>query len=360
MLLAHWGTTERDRPETEHLWRNDTDEVGILFKAVTREAGVAPSIVDPDDPFITRSELDYTFSPTFARINEDRYPDILMSADYNHSQIYHNQLDGTFSNATDYDVVIDDNGMGSALGDFDSDGDLDWFVSSIFTPDHEPIKGNPHIGNRLYVNDGGSFSDGTDSAGVDDGGWGWGSCFMDFENDGDLDIYHTNGWTGLDEFGNFSSDQSRAFVNDGEGKFEEQANALGLDDPYLGRGVVCADFDQDGDTDILQIHTGTSASATLWRNDAEGNNYLGVKLQGQPPNTAAVGARITLRAGDRDQMREVILGSNYVSNNPTDQLFGLGQADRVETLTVEWPDGSETLMQDLEVNQRLSIDHPHL
>ncbi len=359
MLLAHWGS-ERDRLETEHLWRNDTDEVGILFKAVTREAGVAPSIADPDDPFITRSEVDYTFSPSFARINEDRYPDILMSADYNHSQIYHNRLDGTFSNATDYDVVIDDNGMGSALGDFDSDGDLDWFVSSIYTPSHEPMNGNPHIGNRLYVNEGGIFSDATDSAGVDDGGWGWGSCFMDFENDGDLDIYHTNGWTGLDDFGNFSSDQSRAFVNDGEGKFEEQANAHGLDDSYIGRGVVCADFDQDGDTDILQIHTGTSASATLWRNDAEGNSYLAVKLQGEPPNTAAVGARITIRAGDRDQMREVILGSNYVSNNPTDQLFGLGQADRVETLTVEWPDGSETLMQDLEVNQRLSIDHPRL
>ena len=124
--------------------------------------------------------------------------------------------------------------------------------------------------------------------------------------------------------------------------------------------MVCADFDQDGDTDILQLHSGTSASATLWRNDAEGNNYLAIKLEGEPPNTAAVGARITIRAEGRDQMREVILGSNYVSNNPTDQLFGLGLADRVETLTVEWPDGSETLMQDLEVNQRLSIDHPHL
>ena len=99
---------------------------------------------------------------------------------------------------------------------------------------------------------------------------------------------------------------------------------------------------------------------TLWRNDTEGNNYLAVKLKGEPPNTEAVGARITLRIGDRDLVREVMLGSNFASNNPTDQLFGLGQAERVETLTVSWPDGSETVLRDLETNQRLDIDHPRL
>ncbi|MCY3622154.1 MAG: ASPIC/UnbV domain-containing protein [Gammaproteobacteria bacterium] len=99
---------------------------------------------------------------------------------------------------------------------------------------------------------------------------------------------------------------------------------------------------------------------TLWRNDTEGNNYLAVKLNGEPPNTEAVGARITLRVGDRNLMREVTLGSNFASNNPTDQLFGLGQAERVETLTVAWPDGSETVLRDLEANQRLDIHHPRL
>ena len=84
--------------------------------------------------------------------------------------------------------------MGSALGDYDFDGDLDWFVSSILTITEEPPLQISTIGNRLYRNDAGLFVDVTDEAGVADGGWGWGSCFMDFENDGDLDIYHTNGW----------------------------------------------------------------------------------------------------------------------------------------------------------------------
>ena len=360
MLLAHWGT-HRDRLdpliESEHLWRNDTDGVEMRFTPVTLEAGVAPSIVDPDDPLITRDTEDYSFAPSFARINEDRYPDILMVADFNHTQVFQNRLDGTFENVTDFDVIIDGNGMGSALGDYDGDGDLDWFVSSIRATGSEVPNHISTIGNRLYRNEGGSFSDVTDLAGVADGGWGWGSCFLDFENDGDLDIYHTNGWSQADEFGAFSNDSSRAFVSDGQGGFVEVASELGLDDTYSGRGVVCADFDNDGDVDILQLHNGTAASATLWRNDSEGNNYLAVKLRGEAPNTGAVGARIRIHAGGKDQMREVILGSNYLSHNPTDQYFGLGGADRIETLTVEWPDGSETLMQDVEANQRLTIDH---
>ena len=360
MLLAHWGT-HRDRldplVEPEHLWRNDTDGVEMRFTPVTLEAGVAPSIVDPDDPLITRDTEDYSFAPSFARINEDRYPDILMVADFNHTQVFHNRLDGTFENVTDFDVIIDGNGMGSALGDYDGDGDLDWFVSSIRATASEVPNHISTIGNRLYRNEGSSFSDVTDLAGVADGGWGWGSCFLDFENDGDLDIYHTNGWSQADEFGAFSNDSSRAFVSDGQGSFVEMASELGLDDTHSGRGVVCADFDNDGDVDILQLHNGTAASATLWRNDSEGNNYLAVKLRGEAPNTGAVGARIRIHAGGKDQMREVILGSNYLSHNPTDQYFGLGGADRIETLTVEWPDGSETLMQDVEANQRLMIDH---
>ena len=361
MLLAHWGTP-RDRLdpliESEHLWRNDTDEVEMRFTPVTLETGVAPSIVDPDDPLITRDTGDYSFAPSFARINEDRYPDILMVADFNHTQVFHNRLDGTFENVTDFDVIIDGNGMGSALGDYDGDGDLDWFVSSIRATASEVPNHISTIGNRLYRNDGGSFSDVTELAGVADGGWGWGSCFLDIENDGDLDIYHTNGWSQADEFGAFSNDSSRAFVSDGQGGFVEAASELGLDDTYSGRGVVCADFDNDGDVDILQLHNGTAASATLWRNDSEGNNYLAVELRGEAPNTGSVGARIRIRAGGKDQMREVVLGSNYLSHNPTEQYFGLGGADRIETLTVEWPDGSETLMQGLEANQRLTIDHP--
>ena len=256
--------------------------------------------------------------------------------------------------------MIDDHGMGSAVADFDADGDLDWFVSSVFyggegqTPD-------PFRGNRLYRNDGGTFVDATDQAGVVDGGWGWAACAIDFENDGDLDIYHTNGWVGLGSTveADYTADRSRAFVNAGDGTFTDRAGPLGLDDAEFGRAAVCADFDNDGDVDILLLHEG----ATLWENESRGANFLRVQLRGLPPNTEAVGARITVTttgAGDtRVRMRELTLGSNYLSQNPLVQVFGLGGQTECD-VEVEWPDGRRTRLAQVAAGETLLVTHPAL
>lgn len=353
LFISHWGT-ERDYSEpgdTEHLWRNDSDASGIRFTSVSVEAGISPSILTLPDPLISLRFWDHTFTPSFARIDDDLYPDILSVGDYNHTHYFVNNRDGTFRNATDVEVLTDDNGMGSALGDYDHDGDLDWFVSSIL------MKGSLRraIGNRLYRNDGGVFTDATDEAGVADGGWGWASCFLDIENDGDLDIYHTNGYPFVDRYANeFEADKSRVFVSDGSGQFEENAAELGLDDSGEGRGVVCADFDGDGDIDILEL---TFSGANLWRNDASGGSFLSVRLEGRAPNTEAAGSRIMLSAGGVTQLREISIASNFVSQNPTDQIFGLGH-DTVDELRVQWPDGSETVITDVEANQRLVVRQP--
>ena len=285
------------------------------------------------------------------------YPDILLVGDFNFSQVFINNQDGTFSNATDFDVIIDGNGMGSAVGDYDNDGDMDWFVSSILAEGTTAPSFLSRIGNRLYRNDDGAFSDVTDTAGVADGGWGWGSCFLDIENDGDLDIFHTNGWHDFDEYGGFPTDSSKVFVSNGDGTFEEQGLAIGLADTEEGRGIVCADFDSDGDIDIFQLHRNATNAATLLRNTAT-QNYLSVKLRGNAPNTQAVGARIVVTTNGADQLREVTLGSNFASHNPTEQVFGLGSAGQVDTLTVTWSDGQVTVVQQTAANQSLVIDHP--
>jgi hypothetical protein len=189
LFVCHWGVQKLPGRigDTEHLWRNDSDATGIYFVSVSIESGIAASILT-DVPDANGKIFDSTFTPTFARINDDRFPDLLSVADHGQTRYFLNNGDGTFTNATDPNVITDDFGMGSAVGDFDNDGDLDWFVTSIYRSDSADFSGN-----RLYRNDAGTFADATPGSGTRAGGWGWGACAIDFENDGLLDIYHTNG-----------------------------------------------------------------------------------------------------------------------------------------------------------------------
>lgn len=363
LFVTHWGTHRNLAApgDTQNLWRNVSDNGQIKFENVTIPAGISPSIITLPDaraPYVGDAEV--TFTPTFARVDDDLYPDILSVADFNKTMLFMNNGDGTFRNATDTNVLIDDNGMGSALGDYDNDGDLDWFVSSIFGTKDVPVGTVDPIGNRLYRNDGnGRFTDVTLLARVSDGGWGWGACFIDFENDGDLDIYHTNGWTLDNPWGEYRDDASRAFVQIGAGRFSESAGELGLVDTEQGRGVVCADFDNDGDTDILQLHTNPTLSATLWRNETSGNNYLRVRVRGKGKNTEAAGTRIYARVGATEQMREIMIGSNFISQNPTNVvIFGLGTNSNVDELRFQWPDGTVTRHTGVTANQTFEATHP--
>ena len=189
--------------------------------------------------------MDRSFTPNLSDIDGDGDMDLLMASDFETSQVMVNNGDGTFLKITDRNVIIDQNGMGAAVGDYDNDGDMDWFVTSIMQP--------PDLfGNRLYRNMGsGTFEDATDEAGVADGGWGWAACFADFDNDRYLDVFHVNGWRAGDPDGGTGGDQVRFFHSLGDGTFEEKASMVGLSDQGQGRGVACFDAEQDGDIDIV-------------------------------------------------------------------------------------------------------------
>jgi len=291
--------------------------------------------------------------------------DLVVAGDFGTSQLFRNRGDGTFEVATT-PVISDENGMGSAVGDYDNDGDLDWFVSSIWDPDGIPGGNWGVTGNRLYRNaspEGGGeivLEDATDDAGVRRGYWGWGSCFADFDNDGDLDLFHTNGFPAGPEF---DADPARLFLNRGDGTFEERAEEAGVAAPGQGRGVVCFDVDRDGDLDLFVAQN--RGRPLLFRNDGEvasttdevagttdggttdGGHYLAVRLRGARPNTEGIGARITVTAGGRSQLREIRAGINFVSQNPAEAHFGLGDATVVDELRVLWPDGTEELHHDV-------------
>jgi hypothetical protein len=123
------------------------------------------------------------------------------------------------------------------------------------------------------------------------------------------------------------------------GTYTDEAQSMGLAVTTSGRGVVCADFDHDGDVDLLELTDARPISPRLWENRtaAQGRHFLRVRLQGAPPNTQAAHARIYARIGGITQMREIQIGSNFTSQNPTVQIFGLGDATGVDSLVVEWP-----------------------
>ena len=348
LFLSHWAPPPGDPIGAPHLWRNNGGDP-LTFSPADFSAGIATAFM----------ERDWSFTPTFTDFDDDGGPDLLVAGDFGTSLVFRNlgpDAGGTvtFENLTG-PVISDENGMGAAVGDFDNDGDLDWFVSSIWDPDGIP-EGNWGVtGNRLYRNLGDfELEDATDEAGVRFGFWGWGSCFADFDNDGWLDLFHTNGFQ-VPAAVDFLEDPARMFISDGGGTFVERSAELGVDHPGQGRGVVCFDYDRDGDVDLFVANN--SGPPLLYRND--GGNELGyfqLRLRGTGANSEAIGARVSIQAGSSKQLREMRAGSNFVSQNPVEAHFGLGQAERIDELRIVWPDGEVQMLTDLEADQRLVIE----
>ncbi len=356
LFTSHWGTMLTEDTHIPYMWRNDGD---FRFADVTAQIGI-PDVLPP-------GFFDHTFTPNFVDIDSDGRMDILLAIDFGGSAIVRNRGGGSYS-LDQAAVLTDENGMGAAIGDYDNDGDLDWFVSSIYDPDGV-AEGNWGVtGNRLYRNDGnGNFRDVTTQAGVRQGFWGWAACFADVDNDGWLDLFHVNGMGRLD-LGErelllrgteaFQNDPARLFLSRGDGTFREVSAEAGVDDRGQGRGVVCFDYDRDGDIDLFIANNG--GPPALYRNDLAGDrHWLAVELRGAAPNSQGIGARVIAITGDLEQMRELRAGSNYVSQDPAIAHFGLGDATRVDTLAVQWPHRAEpTVLRDVAVDRYLVVHEP--
>ena len=358
LYSAHWGGVKNIQ-NPGYLWQKQ--DAGQFMDV----SSILPEV--PASPVQDIGNADVQFSANFADIDGDHDSDILLSGDFQTSQVLHNDS-GIFQDTTS-PAISDENGMGGAVGDYDNDGDLDWFVTSIWNPlQAEGIKAyhGGESGNRLYNNDGaGNFTDKTTVAGVREGFWGWGTCFADFNNDGWLDIFHTNGMTDRRSvtdtiFPQFLDDPSRLFINNQDGSFTERSIEYGITHTGHGRGISCLDFDKDGDIDILIANNGLAP--TLYRNNSRAatnhNSYLSVRLIGSNKNRQAVGAKIWLESDGLNQYRELRLGTNYLSNDPVLAHFGLADKKKGDKLTIRWPDGGIQVMKDVALNQHLVISKP--
>jgi hypothetical protein len=297
-------------------------------------------------PANVKADLVWGFTPRLVDYDFDDDIDVLACNDLTTSRLWRNDGGGVFTDVTAFAAVgTDENGMGSTVGDYDRDGDLDWFVTSIYSDTPIPLPGFFDSGNRLYSNDGdGTFTDVTDAAGVRNGGWGWGAQFADLDHDGDLDIVHANGFYSavapdVSELEQFDDDTLRVFLNDGSGAFTESAVSVGIDDPDQGRGLVVYDHDHDGALDILVANNDTGLR--LYEGHPTGlGNWLGVELRGTNSNHYGVGARVTVTtSGLPPQVAQMECGNNYLSQAPMQLWFGLG-AETSASVEVRWPSGA--------------------
>ncbi len=347
LFFGHWGASWRlDEALTQYLWQNDGSG---FFTDVTDKVAISDEESSPG------TAPENSFTPTFADIDSDGFPDMLLVSDFSYSQVLRNNAGQHFTDATTT-VISDENGMGNAVGDYDRDGDLDWFVSSINDGDDSD---EDDTGNRLYRNvDGlGNFEDVTDEAGVRDGYWGWGICFADFDNDGHLDLFHTNGVEDYHE--RYIDDPSRLFWSNGDGTFTEQSEAAGILHTGQGRGIACVDFNNDGKLDIFIANNGTGP--TVYENESDNaNHYLMIDLAGTGKNPDAIGARVTVISASGSQMQEVQLGTWYLSQGPQRLHFGLGEDNEVAAIEVIWPgpERATSRVENIAVDQVVEIEHP--
>ena len=296
------------------------------FEDVTLAAGI--------DTY--RKDRSYRYAPRFVDLDRDGRLDLTFAADFETSQLFWNDGDGTFTDGTlAAGVGTDQNGMGTSFGDYDGDGDLDWFITNITNPPGIP---GPFGGyNRLYRNDGNrTFSDVTEVAGVRDSRFSWGTTFFDYDNDGDADLAATNGYNGE----GWVDDRTFLWRND-DGVYTDVSDVSGITDTQQGRGLIHLDYDEDGDLDLLVVNN--AAAPNLYRNDGgNANHYLRIKTEGTFSNRDGIGTWITvipdLANPDHQLVWEIDGGSSFVSQSEHMAHFGLGSvADAVDLVRIQWP-----------------------
>lgn len=384
---------EPQKPEeSDKFYKNDAG----LFKDVTREAGLI--------------DMGFTLSATIADLNFDGYPDFFVGNDFvEHDKVYINNKNGTFSDksATAF-RHMPLNTMGADVADINNDGLEDAFFVDMLAEDFKLQKarstnskidrynslikygyGRQEVRNQLQLNNGnGTFSEIGCLAGVFQTDWSWASVIQDFDNDGWRDIYISNGYyrdiTNAD-YMNFTVDSVQnklggltqknfpnisdylnlipqfkllnyVYRNKGDLTFENTSVKWGLAAKSYSNGVAYADFDNDGDMDLMVNNI--EDEAFVYKNraaDQKRGNWLQIKLEGPEKNKQAFGAKAKLSAGNQVFYAELSPSRGFVSSVEPIFHFGLGNLNSVEKVEVEFPDGKMLTLNNVNANQRLNL-----
>jgi len=352
---------------------NYVRETGILFNENNHVAGFSHTC-DADRLFINNGDLTFTESTVayginqqgcglaaaFTDFDDDGTADIMVVNDFGQwivpNALYRNLHPTTAFEDVSETMGMDGGfyGMGVAIGDYDRDGDLDYYMTNLGR-------------NFLYRNDGESFIEVADEAGVLNdsvnglNATGWGTFFFDSDNDGLLDLFIANGEIPSALFiANSLQDPDKLFMNNGDGTFTDGTDAAGLGSTQRSRGAAFGDFNNDGKLDVVvntvKHNEPYQVSAKLYINTTDnGNHFLRVRVEGTTGNRDGFGSRVRIVVNGQSQTAEVDGGSGHASHNSSIVHFGIGTATTVDSVIVRFPSGMVMTVADVGVDQTITV-----
>lgn len=328
----------------DSLYRNNRDGT---FTDVSREAGVA----DPAGRF--------GMGVAWSDFNADGRADLFVANDVGPNFLYRNNGDGSFTDVgLQSGTALSEDGesqasMGVAVGDYDHTGRWSIFVTN-FSDEYNALY--RHEKDFLFTD--ASFVSQTAKASLPMVGWG--AHFFDYDNDGWLDLLAVNGhvYPQVEGAGLSTSYRQRMLLyrNGRNGTFTETTAAAGpaLMEPRVSRGSAAGDLDNDGDLDL--VVNNLDGAPTVLRNDGgNSRHFLVVDLEGRERNRSAIGARVTVRAGDLVQTAERRSGGSYLSQNDPRLHFGLGAWTAAVSVEVRWPNGAVQQFTDVPADAFIRI-----
>ncbi|MDW5288025.1 VCBS repeat-containing protein [Formosa sp. PL04] len=372
--------------ESDKLYRNDGD----TFTNVSEIAGV--------------KSYGFSYGVVTADINNDGWQDIYISSDYSiPDYFYINNQDGTFKEvvkeATAQTAFY---GMGVDVSDFNNDGNLDIFQADMDANNNRRQKANMasmnpqlfwetvlsgfhyqymhncmQLNTGVYLKDIPQFSNISRLTGTSSTDWSWGPLFADFDNDGNKDLFITNGIrrevNNRDFFNTYSkndgtnlSDLEKSllipsekidnfiFKNKGNLTFEKANEAWGIEHEGFSNGVAYADLDNDGDLEIITNNVDEVAS--VYENtNADNNNFITINFEGTSANKFGLGNRVYVTTEGQTQLQELTLSRGFQSSVAPQLHFGLNKAENIDELKVVWNDGKVEKLQNVAINQLLTL-----